>query len=128
MQDKQHSPSIINDGSSLLDDDACDYQEYHDDEHDDTKTAIDIEYCFLDRFPPFYNGCRVFSMKSMKLLMDFLTSDVCLDKQNILCLLKLIKFLLSEPNTLPTTSKSIIKLFERTNLSSTTFLHLLCHE
>ncbi|CAF4078541.1 unnamed protein product, partial [Rotaria sordida] len=56
MQDKQHSSLTINDCSSALDNDAFEYQEYYDNEHDNTITADDIEYCFLDRSPPLYNA------------------------------------------------------------------------
>ncbi|CAF1623277.1 unnamed protein product [Rotaria magnacalcarata] len=129
VQDTQYSKSTTSNSPLTLDDDeACDYEAYHDDEHDNTKKANDIQDDFLDRSPPLYNNSKLSSMKSMKLLMDFLISDVHLDKRNILRLLKLIKFLLPEPNTLPTTWKSIMKLFGRTNLSSTTFLCSRCHQ
>jgi hypothetical protein len=89
-----------------------------------------IEDDSRDRPPPLCNGSRLStmkSMKSMKLLMDLLISDVNLGKKNILGLLKLIKFILPQPNTLPTTWKSIMKLFGRTNLFTKTFLCSLCH-
>jgi hypothetical protein len=128
IQDTQYTASTTNDTSLVLDDDLCGYNEYHDDEHDNTKTSNDIEDDPLDRSPPLYSNSKLSSMKSMKLLLDLLISDINLDKRNMLRLLKLIKFILPQPNTLPTTWKSILKLFGQTNLSTTIFLCSLCHQ
>lgn len=122
----QYSTTTNNNSSFAINNEKLDGQEYYDDEHDNTTTANDIENDILDRSPPLYDGSKLSSMKSTKLLMDFLISNVHLDKRNILRLLKLIKLLLPKPNTLPTTWKSIMKLFGRTDLSSTTFLCSSC--
>jgi len=86
IQDVQYSTLTTNNIFSVLDDDLSGYNEYHDDEDDS-----------VDQSPPLYNGRRLSSMKSMKLLMDLLISDINLDKKNILCLLQLIKFILPQP-------------------------------
>jgi hypothetical protein len=130
IQDTQYSTLTTDNIFPIIEDDLSGYDEYHDDGHDNTETSNDIEDDSRDRSPPLYNGSRLStmkSMKSMKLLMDLLISDVNLGKKNILGLLKLIKFILPQPNTLPTTWKSIMKLFGRTNLFTKTFLCSLCH-
>ncbi len=72
IQDVQYSTLTTNNIFSVLDDDLSGYNEYHDDEDDS-----------VDQSPPLYNGRRLSSMKSMKLLMDLLISDINLDKKNI---------------------------------------------
>jgi len=128
VQAAQYSTSTINNNFPIFDNDLSGDKLYHDDEHDNTKTLNDIEDDSLDQSPPLFNGSRLSSMKATKLLMDLLISDINLDKRNILRLLKLIKFILPQPNTLPKTWKSIMKLFGRTNLSTTTFLCSLCYQ
>lgn len=112
-------PTVTND---FIDD-----ENYHDDEHDNIEIPNETNgNGSSDQSPPLYDGCRFSVKESIKLLMEFLICDVNLDKKNISRLLKLIKRLLPQPNTLPVTWKSIVKLFGRTNLFSTTFLCSLC--
>ena len=92
---------------SALDDDLNTYENYHDDEHDNTNKLNDFQHNTLDYSPPLYNGCRFSTIESVKMLINFF-SRINLDKQNIISLLKLIKSILPNPNALPTSWKSII--------------------
>jgi hypothetical protein len=126
-QETQSSASASNNIFPTVVDDLLNYHDYHDDEHDNTGISNDILRNFCDQSPLLYDGSKLSAMESMKLLMDFLISDVNLDKKNIVRLLKLIKSILPQPNTLPVTWKSIMKLFGRTSLFTTRFLCSLCH-
>jgi hypothetical protein len=87
------------------------YDNYHDDEYDNTDDLNGVHYDAWDHSPPLYNGCRLSIMKSVRMLMDFLISRINLDKQNFINLLKLIKKILPIPNALPTSWK-----FRKVNL------------
>lgn len=126
IQDIQYS-TLMNNIFPTITNDLHDGDDYHDDEYDNTETLNDIEHDFRDESPPLYDGSTMSTMKAMKLLMDLLISDMNLDKKNILHLLKLIKSILPQPNTLPVTWKSIMKLFGRANLFTAIFLCSLCH-
>ena len=126
VQHMQYSAPTNNIFSTITND-LHDDDDYHDDEYDNTETPSDVEHDFRDQSPPLYDGSTISAKKAMKLLMDLLISDVNLDKKNILDLFKLIKFILPQPNTLPVTWKSIMKLFGRANLFTTIFLCSLCH-
>lgn len=107
--------------------DLCGDDYYLEDEHDNADIPNNIGENICDQSPLLYDGCRFSVMESLKLLMNLLISDVNLDKQNISRLLKLIKSLLPQPNNLPVTWKSILKLFGRHNLFTTLFLCSSCH-
>ncbi len=127
IQETQYSTSTTSNIFPIITDDLSGYDDYHDDEHDNTEMLNDIVGNSCDQSPPLYDGSKLSFMESIKLLMDLFISDVNLDKKNILRLLELIKSILPQPNTLPVTWKSIMKLFGRTNLFTTTFLCSLCH-
>jgi hypothetical protein len=127
FQETRYSTSTTSNIFPVIKDHLSGYDNYHDDEHDNTETSNGILDDSCDQSPPLYVGSKLSVMKSMKLLMDLLISDMNLDKKNILRLLKLIRSILPQPNTLPATWKSIMKLFGRTNLFTTTFLCSLCH-
>lgn len=127
IQEQEYSTSTTNNIFPISTDDLSNYDDYYDDEHDNTEISNGIVDDYCDSSPPLYEGSKLSVMKSMKLLMDLLISDANLDKKNILCLLKLIKSILPQPNKLPVTWKSTMKLFGRTNLFTTTFLCSLCH-
>jgi hypothetical protein len=92
------------------------YDNYHDDEHDNAGDLNGNHYDAWDHSPPLYNGCRLSIMKPVRMLMDFLISRINLDKQNFINLLKLIKKILLIPNALHTSWKSIMKLVRKVNL------------
>ncbi|CAF3383195.1 unnamed protein product [Rotaria socialis] len=98
------------------------YENYHDDEYDNINELNDFQENVLQQSPSLYHGCRFSTVTTLKMLMDFLISRVSLDKSNIINLMKLIKKILPIPNTLPISWKSIMKLFGKVNLSSTTFI------
>ena len=127
VQEIQHAaPTIINTFPTTTDDSySHDYANYHEDEYDNMEAPSE-DGC-RDQSPPLYDGSRLSALKSMKLLMDLLISDMNLDKKNVLSLLKLIKSILPQPNTLPVTWKSIMKLFGRTTLFTTMFLCSSCN-
>ncbi|CAF1032580.1 unnamed protein product [Adineta steineri] len=127
IQETQCSTATTNNIFPTIIDDLSCYNNYHDDEHDNTHILNNIVDNFNDQSPPLYNDSKLSLKESMKLLMNLLISDINLDKQNILRLLKIIKCILPQPNTLPVTWKSIMKLFGRNNLFTTTFLCSLCH-
>ncbi|CAM4955832.1 unnamed protein product [Rotaria socialis] len=98
------------------------YENYHDDEYDNINELNDFQENVLQQSPSLYHGCRFSTVTTLKMLMDFLISRVSLDKSNIINLMKLIKKILPIPNTLPISWKSIMKLFGKVNLPSTTFI------
>ena len=126
-QQTQYTTSATNNIFPTITDNVSDHDDYHNDEHDNTGISSNILKNFCDQSPPLYDGSKLSAMESIKLLMDFLISDVNLDKGNILRLLRLIKSILPQPNTLPVTWKPIMKLFGRTSLFTTTFLCSSCH-
>ncbi|CAF0999332.1 unnamed protein product, partial [Didymodactylos carnosus] len=100
--------------------------------HLDAVEALEEQYMqsaaslhIIDDSPPLYKDSPTNIKTAVKLLTDFYTS-VNLDKKNVLRLLKLFKSLLPQPNLLPTTWKSILKLFDKHCLSSTKYLCLKC--
>ncbi|CAF4838892.1 unnamed protein product [Rotaria socialis] len=101
-------------------------QAYDDDVHDNTNELNDFVDNSTDYSSPLYRGCKYSTKKSTKMLLDFLISQIHLDKKNIIGLIKLIKLLLPIPNKLPTSWKKIKKLFGTTTLSFTTFLCANC--
>lgn len=102
------------------------YDDYYGDEHDNTGTSNDIRDNYPHQSLPLYDGSKLSVVNAMKSLMDILISDINLDKENVLRLLKFIKSILPEPNNLPTTWKSIMKLFGGTSISNTMFLCSFC--
>ena len=125
IQEIQHPTLVINNIFPTTTDDSHDYANYHEDEHDNMEAPSEND-CY-NQSPPLYDGSRLSALKSMKLLMDLLISNMNLDKKTFLSLLELIKSILPQPNTLPVTWKSIMKLFGRTNLFTTMFLCSLCN-
>lgn len=101
------------------------YENYHDDEHDNTNKLKDFQDNPFDHSSPLYNGCRFSTLKSVKMLLNFF-SRINLDKLNTINLLKLIKLILPINNALPTSWKSIMKLFEKVNFSSAMFYCSKC--
>ncbi|CAF4925855.1 unnamed protein product [Rotaria sp. Silwood1] len=110
---------------SAPDDDLNTYENYHDDEHDNTNKLNDFQDTIFDHSPPLYDGCRFSTIKSVKMLINFF-SRINLDKKNTIDLMKLIKLILPVKNALPTSWKSIMKLFRKVNCSSTTFFCSKC--
>ncbi|CAF1323831.1 unnamed protein product [Rotaria sordida] len=117
--------SITSNDLLALDDDLNTHENYHDDEHDNTNKLNDFQDTIFDHSPPLYNGCRFSTIKSVKMLINFF-SRINLDKTNTINLMKLIKLILPIKNALPTSWKCIMKLFGKTNFSSTTFFCSKC--
>ncbi|CAF3656548.1 unnamed protein product [Rotaria sp. Silwood1] len=117
--------SMTSNDLSALHDDLNTYKNYHDDEHDNTNKLNDFQDTIFDHSPPLYDGCRFSTIKSVKMLINFFCR-INLDKQNTINLMKLIKLILPIKNTLPTSWKCIMKLFGKTNFSSTMFFCSKC--
>ncbi|CAF2099218.1 unnamed protein product [Rotaria magnacalcarata] len=117
----QNAQSIASDIMTASNKEISAYENYHDDEYDNINILNDLQENALQQSPPLYDGCRFSTIKTVKMLMDFLISRVSLDKSNIINLMKLIKMILPVPNALPISWKSIMKLFGKVNLSSVTF-------
>lgn len=110
---------------SALDNDSKTYTNYHEDEHDNTNKFNEFQENAFDHSPPLFNGCRLSTLKSIKMFLNFF-SKINLDKSSTINLLKLIKLILPSKNTLPTSWKSIMKLLGKNNFSLTTFLCSKC--
>lgn len=124
-QNKCNLSSMTSNILSAFDDDNGAYENYHDDEHDNTNELNDFQDNPFDHSPPLYDGCRFSTIKSIKMLLEFF-SRINLDKLNTISLLKLIKNILPTKNTLPTSWKSIMKLFGKLNFSSAMFYCSKC--
>ena len=114
-------PNIL----SELDNGLNNHDDYYVDEHDNTNKLNDFQDEALDHSPPLYDACRIFTLKSVKMLINSF-SLINFDKQNTINLMKGIKSIFSHPNALPTLWKSIMKLFGKVNLQLTTFLCSKC--
>jgi len=123
----KHSTIATNNIFPTVSDDFISLNDYFADEHDNAQISNENTDDCCDKSPPLFAGSTLSVMKSMKLLMNFLATDVNLDKRNVIRLLKLLKSILPQPNLLPVTWKSIMKLFGHTNMSTTTFLCSSCY-
>jgi hypothetical protein len=89
-QHDQNTNTINHNSSSEFQENLNNYDNYHDDEYDNTDDLNGVHYDAWDHSLPLYNGCRLSIMILVRMLMDFLISRINLDKQNFINLLKLI--------------------------------------
>ena len=80
-----------------------------------------------NEFPALFNGSDISVRATVHILVAFLI-DSDLDKRKSTRLLQLIRSLLPQPNRLPKTWKSLMKLIGRSTKSVTTYLCGKCHQ
>ncbi|CAF4535255.1 unnamed protein product, partial [Didymodactylos carnosus] len=101
-------------------------KDYVEDEHDNLTHSDDLDL-HTDESRPLYQGSAITIKAANKMLTEYYI-DANINKQNVLRLLKIIKSLLPQPNSLPTTWKSILKVFGKSCTSTTTFLCSNCEQ
>jgi hypothetical protein len=69
-QHDQNTNTINHNSPSEFQENLNNYDNYHDDEYDNTDDLNGVHYVAWDHSPPLYNGCRLSIMKSVRMLMD----------------------------------------------------------
>ena len=99
---------------------------YENDQFDDTY-PIDDDLFDMDNSPPLFNDSSMSVKKAVHLLTSFFI-DFNINKRAVIQLLRLIKSLLPNPNRLPTSWKSIMKILGYVSTARTAFLCSHCYK